>query len=438
VKKLIFVILDGIGGRPIKEYNGLTTLEAANIPNLNYLAKTGQTGLITVINEKTPPETDNGVLTLFGYDPDVYSRCRGVLEAYGTGIKFKEGDLVIRCNFATYRDGKIIDVRAGRIKNVESKKLIEFVNKKVNLKDFSVKFKLISSLNYRSILIFHSDEKKFSDQISNTHPGYERRKGYVELPKPLQKEKIYEECKPLDDTDSARFSANIVNEFIERSKKVLENHPINLKRMKKNMPTANILIMRGAGTSLPRLEDFKKKYSTSWLCIGDTPAEKGIARLFGMKVLDLPDPLSDTLNKENTEEEIEKMLKKDLVIRSKKLLKNIKKYDCFYVHLKGADPFGHAGLPDKKKKVIECLDKYFFGKILKKINLKETLICVTTDHCTACDISAHAPDPVPLLISGNDLTPDSTDKFGESFCKNGSIGKIKGTELMSILMRIIK
>jgi len=438
MKKLIFVILDGIGGRPIKKFNGLTPLEAAYTPNMDHLAKIGQTGLITVIDENTAPETDNGVLALFGYDPFIYSRCRGVLEVVGMGLKFNEGDLAIRCNFATFKDGKITDARAGRIKNVEAKKLVESINKKVSLDDFSVKFKLIQSLNYRSILILHNDEKKLSDQISNTHPGYERKRGYEEHPKPLLKEKMYEDCNPLDDTDDAKFSAKLVNEFIQRSRKLLENHPINLERMKKNIPIANILLMRAAGNNLPKLEDFKKKYGTTWLCIGDTPAERGIARLLGMEIFDLPDPISDSLNKKNTDEEIEKLLKKDLLIRSEALLKNINNYDGIYVHLKGADPFGHAGLPNKKKKVIECLDKYFLGEILKKINLKKTIICITTDHCTACNIGAHASDPVPLLLSGNDVRTDSNDKFGESFCKKGSIGKIKGTELMSIIMRIIK
>jgi len=437
--KLLFVILDGIGDRPCEEFNGQTPLEAAKTPNLDKLAKLGKTGIMLIIDENTPPETDNGLLAIFGYDPNVYSRCRAVLEVIGEGLNFNEGDLAIRCNFATFKDGKIYDARAGRIKSSKSRKLIEHINKRVSLSDFSAKFKLIPSLNYRSVLIIHSDAKRLSDQISNTHPGYERKKGYVEIPKPLLKEKIFQECKPLDDTDAAIFSATLVNEFTRRSREVLEKHPINLKRMKEGLPIANILLIRGAGTSLPKLENFKIKYRTSWLCIGDTPAEKGIAKLLGMAVLkELPEPLTDSLTKENTENEIEKIMKKDLEVRVKKMLKKIDAYDCIYVHLKGADPFGHGALPKKKKKVIECLDRYFFGKILKKLDLKQTIICVTTDHCTACNIGAHAPDPVPLLISGGNIQTDSVEKFGESYCKKGSIGKIKATNLMSILMGEIK
>ncbi len=122
-------------------------------------------------------------------------------------------------------------------------------------------------------------------------------------------------------------------------------------------------------------------------------------------------------------------------LRVKKLLDNFENYDCFYIHIKGADPFGHEGLPESKKRTIEGIDKCFFDEFLKKINLENITICVTSDHSTPCSLHAHSADSVPLLIYDNNFKPDSVEKFGESFCKNGSIGKIKATELMSILMK---
>jgi len=137
-KKLLFIILDGVAGRPCEEFNGLTPLESANTPNLDYLAKNGQTGEITIIDEKTPPETDTAVLALFGYDPNIYSRSRGPLEAVGVGIDFNEGNLVLRCNFATIGDEKITDTRAGRIDSETARKLVDSIQENLELNSFPV------------------------------------------------------------------------------------------------------------------------------------------------------------------------------------------------------------------------------------------------------------------------------------------------------------
>jgi 2,3-bisphosphoglycerate-independent phosphoglycerate mutase len=438
MKKLIFVILDGVAGRPCEEFEGLTSLEKANTPNLDKLAKAGKTGEIRVIDEKTPPQTDNGMIALFGHDPSVYSKGRGPLEAYGIGLKFNEGDLVLRCNFGTIEDNIITDTRAGRIRGEESKNLVKSVNERVKLESFPVDTNFAHSLNYRSILILHPKEGKLSDQISNTHPGYERKPGYSELPKPRVEKRVFEKCKPLDDKKESKISADLINEFTDKSHQTLKTHEINIERKNNGLKPADIVLMRGAGTSLPKLDNFKQKYGTSWLCIGDTPAERGIARLLGMDILEnLPIPLCDNISKHSSIEEIENAVKKDMQVRVNELINHFKDYDCFYVHIKGADPFGHAGLPEAKKKVIEGIDKWFFGEIPVYI-YNNTVIAVTSDHCTACSIKAHAADPVPLSISGVDIQADSVEHFGESFCKKGSIGRIKATELMFMLMKSIK
>jgi len=434
--KLIFIILDGVPDRPCNEFNGLTPLEAANTPNLDKLAKQGKMGEIVIINEKIPPETDSAVLALFGYDPIIYNRGRGPLEAYGMGINFEEGDLVIRCNFATMLDDKIVDVRAGRISSEESKRLVDFVQENIELNTFFVDVKFVHTLNYRALLILHPKIGKLSDQISNTHPGYERLPGYMELPKEMVGEKKFEECVPLDNKRESKISATLINEFTEKSHELLENHQMNLERKQMGFNPANLLIMRGAGKSLPKLENFEEKYEHRWLCLGDTPGEKGIAKLLGMDTLkNLPDPKSDELSGNSTIEQIDEAVKNDMEIRVKELLKNFYNYDCFYLHIKGPDPFGHAGLPEKKKRVIEGIDKWFFEELLNNINLNETIVCVTSDHSTPCSLKAHSSDTVPVLISGGKIKSDPLDKFGESFCKKGSIKKIKATELINILMR---
>ena len=433
-KKLLFIVLDGIGDRPCKELNGLTPLEAAYTPNLDTLAKQGKAGLMTLIDDEIPPETEGAVLAMFGFDPIIYNRGRGPLEAYGLGMDFQDGDLVTRCNFATLEGDEILDVQAGKITGEHAKQLIDFLQNNLELNSYPVKMKLFHTLNYRALLVLHPKEGSLSDQITNTHPGYQRVKsgGYKEIPVSVAGEIFLEDSKPLDDISKAGISASLINEFTKKSHELLKDHVINLERERKNLPPANVVIARGSGDGLPRLDNFKGK-NLRWLCIGDTPAERGIAKLLGMKLSDdLPEPECDKSLK--TDEEIENAVKIDTNIRFKEMIKKFDDFDCFYFHLKGADPFGHRDMVQQKKKMIEALDKYFFKKIVERIDLKNATVVVTTDHCTSCSLRAHTADPVPLLISGYDIKPDSVEKFGESFCKKGSIGKIKATGLMNILM----
>lgn len=419
--KLIYVVIDGMGDLPIEKLGNKTPLEAADTPNMDLLAKTGKTGLMYTVEKGIAPESDVAVVSILGYDPLKYEVNRGPLEALGSGLTMKDGNLALRCNFATLGQGNnLIDRRVGRsLTTEEAAELSKAINKKVKLESSPASFEFKSTIGHRGALVIRSKEKHLSGNISNTDPAYTRIKG-IGVAEP-EAEMILRKCKPMDKTEEAKISANLVNEFTEKSRAILEEHEVNKRRVAEGKLSANVILTRDAGHRLPNFFNINERYVLRFVCLADMPIEKGISKLAGMHLVDLPPP--------------SKSLEKDCILRVKKLLKALPSNDCFYIHIKGPDEPGHDGNFNLKTKLIAIVDKHFLGNMLQKIKFEDYIICVTADHSTPCKLKAHSDDPVPLLISGNKIEGDEVQNFSEKECKKGKLGILeRGTELMPKLI----
>jgi 2,3-bisphosphoglycerate-independent phosphoglycerate mutase len=113
-------------------------------------------------------------------------------------------------------------------------------------------------------------------------------------------------------------------------------------------------------------------------------------------------------------------------------------FDALYVHIKGPDVPAHDGRAEDKRDVIEVIDRAFFGEVLPRIDLSTTVVAVTADHATSCVRKAHTADPVPLLVAGGPVRPDATDVFGERASGTGSLGSMKGVEILPELTALLR
>ena len=424
--KLLFVAIDGMGDLPIAKLGNRTPLEAAETPNLDSLCKDGKTGLMYTVKKNVAPESDVAVISLLGYDPFKYSTGRGVIEAAGAGLKMKDGDLALRCNFATLGEGKnIIDRRVDRsLTTEEATELAKVVNKELTLTSYPATFEFKNTLGHRAVLLIRSNDKPLTSHITNSDPAYTIINGIGVAQTKV--DMVLKTCEPMDNTEAAKVSAGLVNEFIEKSHEIWDKYPLNQKRAQQGKLKANVILTRDAGHLLPKFFNINQRYNVDFACLADMQAESGIAKLAGMDATLLPPPTGN--------------LQADMEYRVNALLKSMPDHDCFYIHLKGPDEPGHDGNCTLKTQVISGIDNYFFGPLLKQISLKETLICVTSDHATPCDLKVHSDTPVPVLISGGKVVGDGRAiKFSEKECTKGSIGTIEqGCELMPKLMELLK
>jgi 2,3-bisphosphoglycerate-independent phosphoglycerate mutase len=423
--KLIYVAIDGMGDLPIAELGNKTPLEAAETPNMDFLAKNGKTGLMYTVRKGVAPESDVAVISLLGYDPFEYSTGRGIIEAVGAGLNVVDGDLALRCNFATLGQGrKVIDRRVARsLTTEEAAELSEAVNEKVKLESCPATFEFRNTLSHRAVLVFKSKGKCLSGKITNSDPAYSYVNGIgVATP---NVEMVLKKSEPLDDTEEARNSANLVNEFIKKAHELWENHTVNKKRAAEGKLKANCVLTRDAGSQLPKFFNINERYNVNFAALADMHAESGIAQLAGMQATLLPPPSGN--------------LERDCEVRVKKLLDILPNYDCFYMHLKGPDEPGHDGDCYRKTEIISAIDKHFFGRLLKEISLKDNIICITADHATPCALKVHSDTPVPVLIAGGKIKDENVSKFSERECENGSLGVLeRGCKLMPKLMELLK
>lgn len=428
MKKILYIVLDGLGdGKyPCKELGNRTPLEAASTPAMDMLAREGQAGLMYTVGKDIAPESDIAVISILGYDAMKYYTGRGPLEALAAGIKINDGDLAFRANFATRGTGRSIeDRRVGRnLSTEEATQLCKEIKKKVKLESIPATFTFKNTLEYRGVLVIRGNDDKLSGYVTNTDPAYIKH-GLLGVAKETGTfENIVEYCMPTKDcpdTEAACRSALLVNEFTLKSCEVLDQSEINKNRIQKGYLPANLVLLRDAGDRLPKLPGMKTRFKKNFGCFVEMPTEEGIALLTGMKIVPIPAPTKD--------------LEKDYTLRANMTIKHMKKYDGLYIHIKGPDVPGHDGDAIKKKAVIEAIDQYYLTPLINSIDLDKTIVAITADHSTPCRLKSHSDDPVPLLICGGNIKPDTTRSFSEKACLTGKIGKIHGTQLLPLLIK---
>jgi len=374
--KLVLVVMDGIGGLPVK---GKTELETAKIPNLDRLASRSTCGLIDPISCGITPGSGPSHLALFGYDPFCYEIGRGVMEALGIGLTLTKDDLTARGNFATIdENGVILDRRAGRIATEKNEEICQFLQKEIDEVE-GVRVSIYPGKEHRFVIVFQGAGLR--DELTDADPQ-----------KDGLKAKGTESLIP-----EARRTAEIVNAYVRRVNEVLKPfHP------------ANTVLLRGF-SKVPDIPSMSERFKLRPAAIATYPMYLGLARLVGMEVLKTGETLRD---------EVET------------LKENFNRYDFFYIHFKRTDSAGEDGDFKKKVKAIEEIDRVI-PSILK---LNPDVVVVTGDHSTPSVLKSHSWHPNPVLLYSRYIRPDGVRRFTERQCQKGELGRFPALEILPLML----
>ena len=417
---MVYVLLDGVGDLPHPNLVGKTPLDAASTPNLDRLAKNGTMGQVITVGKGIAPESDIAVFNMLGYKfkHDDYAG-RGVVEAIGIGIDFKDGDLALRGNFATLNDdGVIIDRRAGRnIEKQDTEAVSNEIEEKIKFSDENATAIITPTIGHRLVIRIRSD-CTLSSNISNTDPAYGRVDG-MGIARAVTDFLKIEKCLPLDEESHTKLASKLVNELTEQSLDIMKKSKVNERRKENDKKLLNGILLRDAGNIYPKVTPINDLHSMKFSCIVDMPVEIGISKILKMKTYDAGG-------------------RTDYEEKAKVTAKAMDEQNAVYVHLKGPDEFGHDGDAQGKMENIEEIDKRFFGTLLDNIDSSKVAVIVSADHSTPCINKGHSADPVPLLISGDMVTNDDTQRFTEIEAKKGRIELIDGAQVITTGIDVIK
>ncbi|MFA6471524.1 MAG: cofactor-independent phosphoglycerate mutase [Candidatus Latescibacterota bacterium] len=391
--KFLVLVGDGMGDYPRADLGGKTVLEAASIPNMNWIAKNGRGGLAQTIPPQMHPGSDVANMELMGYDTVEQFTGRGVFEALSMGCTLRKNDVAFRVNTVTLENGRMKDYAAGHITTQESAEIMKIIDE--NLGTEAIRF--YPGVSYRNLMLWSGGSASMNTVPPHDIIGQE-----------------YEPYLPKGE------GAEEILSIMERSKPLLENTLVNRKRIASGKNPANSLWLWGQGKNL-ELATIEEKYGLSGGVISAVDLIKGIGIAAGLKPVFVPGATGyiDTNYRGKAEA----------------ALSSIETMDFMYVHVEAPDEAGHSGNKEIKLKAVEDFDREVVGPVLQKVRESSNLaVLVTCDHFTPLEKRTHTREPVPFAYYGPEISRDGMELFSETEAVRGAANIIKGHELLNLFI----
>ena len=359
----------------LPELGGRTPLEVADTPNLDALARRAEIfGTAKTIPDPLPPGSDVGNLAVLGYDPTKYYTGRSPLEAASIGISLEETDVTVRCNLVTLNEetGHAVmeDYSAGHITDEDAADIIDDLKKEFDGEEFS----LSQGVSYRHLLLW----REGSSNIRTTPPH------------DISGKKI---APWLPSGDGAEKLLGLM----ERSRRILKDHPVNKKRRAEGKNTADSIWLWGEGTR-PDMPSLQELYGITGSVVSAVDLVKGIGIFAAMEVIEVPGATG--------------YIDTNYAGKVSGAIESLRRVDLAMIHIEATDETGHVGDASLKIQAIEDFDQKVVGPALAGMEqFGEYRVLVLSDHPTPIDLRTHTNEPVPFAIL------DSADRS----VKNGSL-----------------
>jgi 2,3-bisphosphoglycerate-independent phosphoglycerate mutase len=389
--KYFVLIMDGAAGWPLPSREGKTCLELARTPNLDALASEGMCGTARTVPVGMEPSSACACMSLLGYDPRVYYRGRGSIEARSMEIPVGQGEVVFRCNLVSVRDGKMESYASGYIPNEESHQLVAALNEQLGSHEVT----FYPGISYRHIckLAGHEETLEASCVPAHNIPG-----GSIAENLP------------------SGVGSDYLRELMSRAAPILEDHPVNRERVLRGDVPANMIWLFWGSGQIPAMPGFAETYGLKAAITSGVDLLQGIGKMVSMQILDIPGVTGDICN--------------DYGSQVRGALGALEANDLVVAHVEAPDEAGHDGSIDDKIQAIERIDDEMVS-LLRDMGPDKLRLCVAPDHPTPIETQTHVPDPVPFLVWGRGFSANGATRFTERQAARTGVLVDPGHELMA-------
>jgi len=392
--KYCVLIIDGAAGWPLAAHGGKTCLELARTPNIDAMAEAGTVGLVRTVPTGMEPSSACACMSVLGYDPQVYYRGRSAIEAHGMGVPINEGETVFRCNLVAVRNGRMWSYSCGHISTNEGQHLIATLNEKLG----SDNVHFYPGVSYRHLCKIKGREDTLLASCTPPH----------DIP-----DKAIAEFLPVGP------GSDLLRELMARSELVLRDHPVNVERSARgDLPATMIWLFWGSG-QIPAMPAFKEVYGLDAGVISGVDIVRGLARMTGLAVLDVPGVTGDMYN--------------DYMSQATGTLEALEKYDMVVIHVEATDEAAHAGLVKDKIEAIQKVDREIVSG-LRSWDKDALRVLILPDHATPIETQTHVADPVPSVLWGPGFKASGAKRFTEAEAKDTGVFVEEGYNIMRRLI----
>lgn len=385
----------------VPSLGGKTLLQYADTPHMDLLARKGRNGRLITVPEGFHPGSEVANSSILGFDQHVVYEGRGPLEAASIGVELAADDLALRCNLVCIEGDLLKNHSCGRLETEEADVLIRYLQEQLG--DDCTHF--YTGVQYRHLLVMRGGDKRLRCVPPHDIPG-----------RPFREHLIQAEC------PEAQPTADRLNALIERSQRLLAEHPLNVRRRQEGRDPANSIWPWGGGFR-PRMTPLTVTYPQihSGAVITAVDLIRGIGRYAGLRVISVEGAtgLYDT-NYEG---------------KARAALDALRTDDFVYLHVEASDEAGHDGNVELKLQTIENLDHRLLGPIMEAVKDEPVAIALLPDHPTPCAFRTHTADPVPFAIYYPGIEPDGVQTFDEEAARAGSYGLLEGDAFIREFMK---